>query len=100
MVGRESKRVHAFNAAIQALRSQILQWSGYEQYVMADTSFYIHHTDKLENIDPGVLLGDPHADFVVLVPMVIVDKLDRLKESKDSRPGGVRATCWRCWTAV
>jgi rRNA-processing protein FCF1 len=31
------------------------------------------------------LLGDPHADFVVMVPMVIVDELDRLKETKDKQ---------------
>jgi predicted ribonuclease YlaK len=30
-----------------------------------------------------LLLGDPHSDFVVLVPMVVVDELDRLKEIKD-----------------
>ncbi len=36
---------------------------------MPDTSFYIHHPDKLEAIDPGKLLGDPHTDFVVLSHM-------------------------------
>jgi rRNA-processing protein FCF1 len=79
------ERVTAFDAAIQALRSQILRWSGYGHYVVPDTSFYVHHPDKLEGIDPGALLGDPHADFVVMVPMVIVDELDRLKETKDKQ---------------
>lgn len=78
-------RATAFDAAVQALQSQILRWSGYERYVMPDTSFYIHHQNKLEDLDPGSLLGDPHTDFVVLVPMVIVDELDRLKESKDKQ---------------
>lgn len=83
------ERVAAFDAAIQSLRSQIVRWSGYEHYVMPDTSFYIHHQDKLKDIDPGSLVGDPHTDFVLLVPMVVVDELDRLKESKDKR------TRWR-----
>jgi len=79
------ERVAAFDAGITALQNQILRWSGYEHYVMPDTSFYIHHPDKLEAIDPGKLLGDPHTDFVVLVPMVIIDELDRLKETKDKQ---------------
>jgi PIN domain len=52
---------------------------------MPDTSFYIHHKNKLEDVNPGSLLGDPHTDFVVLVPMVVVDELDRLKETKDKQ---------------
>lgn len=79
------ERVADFDAAIQGLRTQITRWSGNEHYVMPDTSFYIHHQDKLENLDIGALMGDPHADFVVLVPMVIVDELDRLKETKDKQ---------------
>jgi len=90
LIDRELEaQLHAFDAVVEALQRRILQWSGYEQYVMADTSVYIHHPDKLETIDPGALLGDPHADFVVLVPMVVVDELDRLKEVKD------RQTRWR-----
>lgn len=79
------ERVAAFDAGITALQNQILRWSGYEHCVMPDTSFYIHHPDKLEAVDPGKLLGDPHTDFVVLVPMVIIDELDRLKETKDKQ---------------
>jgi hypothetical protein len=79
------QRVTDFDEAIKTLRSQMLRWSGYEHFVMPDTSFYIHHDDKLEDLDIGTLMGDPHADFVVLVPMVIVDELDRLKETKDKQ---------------
>jgi hypothetical protein len=79
------ERVTAFDAAIQALRSQMLRWSGYEHFVMPDTSFYIKHQDKLEESDIPLVLGDPHSDFVVLVPMVVVDELDRLKEIKDKQ---------------
>jgi hypothetical protein len=77
------QRVVDFAEAIKTLQSQILRWSGYEQFVMPDTGFYIKHVDKLENSDIPLLLGDPHSDFVVLVPMVVVDELDRLKEIKD-----------------
>lgn len=82
-------RVTDFDAAVQTLRNQIGRWSGYSCYVMPDTSFYIHHRAKLEEIDLVALTGAQHTDFVVLVPMVVVDELDRLKESKD------RQTRWR-----
>jgi rRNA-processing protein FCF1 len=90
LVDRELEtRVTAFDEAVKTLEQQIARWSGCEPYVMPDTSFYIHHQDKLEVIPFGSLLGDPHSDFVMLVPMVIVDELDRLKESKDKN------TRWR-----
>jgi hypothetical protein len=83
------QRVTDFDEAIKALQGQILRWSGYERFVIPDTSFYIRHKDKLEDIDAGALFSDPHTDFVLLVPMVVVDELDRLKESKDKH------TRWR-----
>lgn len=83
------RRVTDFDEAIRALQGQILRWSGYERFVMPDTSFYIQHPDRLEDLDTGPLFGDPHADFVLLVPMVVIDELDRLKESKDKH------TRWR-----
>ena len=84
LVDRELEaQLTAFNEAVKTLEQQIVRWSGYEHFVMPDTSFYIHHDDKLQDLDIGTLMGDPHADFVVLVPMVIVDELDRLKETKD-----------------
>lgn len=90
LVDRELEaRVIAFDEAVKTLEHQIARWSGYEPYVMPDTSFYIHHQAKLEDIAFGSLLVDPHNDFIVLVPMVIVDELDRLKESKDKN------TRWR-----
>jgi hypothetical protein len=46
------ERVTNFEAAIQALQGQIARCSGYGRYVMPDTSFYIHHKDKLDDIDP------------------------------------------------
>src|ERR1700722_258529 len=59
LIDRELEaQLHAFDAVVEALQRRILQWSGYEQYVMADTSVYIHHPDKLETIAPGALLGD------------------------------------------
>lgn len=79
------ERVADLEAAIKALQSQIARWSAYEHYVVPDTSFYIHHKDKLEDVDFGPLINVWQSEVTVLVPIVIVDELDRLKESKDKR---------------
>lgn len=77
------ERVADFDAAIKALQGQIARWSAYGHYVVPDTSFYIHHKDKLEAADFGPLIKVWQSEVAVLVPIVIVDELDRLKESKD-----------------
>ncbi len=77
------ERVANFEAAIKALQGQIARWSAYWHYVVPDTNFYIHHKDKLEDVDFGPLINVWQSEVTVLVPIVIVDELDRLKESKD-----------------
>jgi hypothetical protein len=77
------ERTEDFEAAIKALQDQIARWSGYGHYVVPDTSLYIHHKDKLEDADFGPLINVWQSEVTVLVPMVIVDELDRLKEAKD-----------------
>ena len=77
------ERAEDFEAAVKALQGQIARWSGYGHYVVPDTSFYIHHKDKLEDADFGPLINVWQSEVTVLVPIVIVDELDRLKEAKD-----------------
>ena len=81
------ERVADFEAAINALQDQMARWSAltYRHYVVPDTSFYIQHKDKLEDVDFWPLIDVWQLDVTVLVPIVIVDELDRLKESKDKR---------------
>ncbi|MFI1658195.1 PIN domain-containing protein [Streptomyces sp. NPDC020472] len=51
--------------------------------VVPDTNFFIKHDRKFEDIDFFENLS-PGVTFVsVVVPMVVVDELDRLKESRD-----------------
>ncbi|GAA3495919.1 hypothetical protein GCM10019016_030200 [Streptomyces prasinosporus] len=50
---------------------------------MADTSFYIHHPDQLEEADFPELLNVWGASVHLMVPMVVVDEPDQLKESKE-----------------
>lgn len=78
-----NQRVEAFETAIKALDDQIKRWSLTGVFIVLDTGVYIKHEKKLEEADLGALLGVWGSPIRILVPMVVVDELDRLKEIKD-----------------
>jgi len=78
-----TQRVEAFDAAVKALDEQIQRWSRHGVFVAADTSFYIEHESKLEDLDFRPLLQIREDPVHLLVPIVVVDELDGLKKSKD-----------------
>jgi len=78
-----TQRVDAFEAAIKALDSQIKRWSRPGVFAMADTSLYIEHQSKLEDLDFRPLLKIWEDPVHLLVPIIVVDELDGLKKSKD-----------------
>ena len=90
------QRVAAFEEALKALDDQINRWSGLMDFVTPDSSFFIQHPDKLEQVDFASLLDLAWTDhhIHVIVPIVVVDELDRLKESKD------RTVRWRAGYTV
>jgi hypothetical protein len=79
------QRVAAFEAACKALDEQIRRWSRLGAFVVADTSVYIEHEDKLENLDLAGLIDaeDELAPVHLLVPIVVVDELNGLKDKAD-----------------
>jgi rRNA-processing protein FCF1 len=88
------QRVDAFDAAIKTLDAQIRRWSGLGDFVVLDSSFYIHHPEKLEDADIGSAAKVPGTSVHVLVPMVIVDELDGLKRQNK------QAARWRAGYTV
>ncbi|MER5793333.1 PIN domain-containing protein [Streptomyces sp. NPDC001980] len=77
-----TERVQAFEDAQEVLDAQIGRWNGREWFVVADSSFYIHHPDKLVDVDLHKVLGLPSGEHIrLLFPMVVVDELDALKEA-------------------
>ncbi|MER6828894.1 PIN domain-containing protein [Streptosporangium sp. NPDC000563] len=76
------EREAAFAAAVQALTQQVGRWSFGGRFVVADTTFYIQHSEKLEEVNPGPLLDVVEGEQVhLLFPMAVIDELDQLKES-------------------
>ncbi len=81
------QRVEAFEAACKTLETQIQHWSGQGIFVLPDTSIYIESPDKLEDLDFAPLVEPDWWDspIQILVPIVVVDELDGLK-NKASKP--------------
>lgn len=76
------ERVAAFEEAVQSLDRQLKRWSTPKVFVVADSSVYIEHPDKLEALDFATLCEVREEPIHVLVPIVVVDELDGLKQSK------------------
>jgi hypothetical protein len=78
------ERVAELEAAWKAVDQQIKRWSRHGVFVVADSSFYIKHPQKLEELDLRRLLRLREEPVHLLFPILVVDELDRLKEqSKD-----------------
>lgn len=75
-------RTDAFEAAIKSLSGQIERWSRPGVFVVADTTFYIQHDEKFEEATYNKLVKVWEDPIHLLIPMVVVDELDKLKESK------------------
>ncbi|MFC8094877.1 PIN domain-containing protein [Streptomyces sp. NPDC057301] len=72
-----------FTKAVETLAQELQRWQLRGLPVVADTSFYIQHPHKLKEADFPELLSVQGASVHLVVPMVVVDELDQLKESKD-----------------
>lgn len=77
-----AERVADLGAAVQALDERLRRWSGHEVFVVADSSFYCHNPEKLEDINLHTLLDlRPDTNVRLLFPITVVDELDGLKET-------------------
>lgn len=76
------QRTAVFTAAAETLAQELQRWQQRGMPVVADSSFYVHHPYKLEETDFAELLDITEHPVHLLVPMVVVDELDQLKESK------------------
>ena len=82
-------RYAAFEAAVNAIEAQIRRWSMRAEFVVLDTTVYIHHPQKLEELDVAALIEKPGEAVHILVPIAVVDELDGLKRT----PQRGRASC-------
>ncbi|WSQ14003.1 hypothetical protein OG604_43160 [Streptomyces sp. NBC_01231] len=84
-----AERIEAFEAAVDALDKRIGRWSQREEFVVADSSFYIQNAVKLADVDLHEVLDVPRWQFVrLLFPIAVVDELDNLKDASKQRALG------------
>lgn len=76
------ERVNDLEVACRSLEEQIKSWLRPGVFVAADSSFYIHHPEKIQDLDFREILGVCEEPVHLIFPIVIIDELDRLKESK------------------
>lgn len=77
------ERTAAFGEAHIDLSKLIERWSRPGVFAVLDTSVYVTHPDKLENLDVAATLDVRCEDIHVLVPVVVVEELDGLKQRGD-----------------
>jgi hypothetical protein len=80
-------RMAALNSAIASINARLRMWEQmYEQpaFVAVDSSFVHNHPQRIDETDFAALLDVREGPVHVMVPMVVVDELDRLKEAKNN----------------
>lgn len=87
MVGLElTERAEALEAAVKSLDDHMDRWQRHDYLIVADSSFYIQNPQRLELADLHTILGIPRLENLhLLFPIVVLDELDRLKESGKHR---------------
>lgn len=81
------ERADVLESAIQLLQSLMNRWDGTEEFVVADSSFYIQNPHKLAVVDLHKVLDiGASRNIRLLFPIVVVDELDGLKEMSKERP--------------
>ncbi|MCX4506724.1 PIN domain-containing protein [Streptomyces anulatus] len=84
------QRLADLERAIASVRDAIRRWTHDVSTLVLDTSFFIEHEERLEDADLSTLADFP-GRVRLAVPMVVVDELDRLKESRVSTHARWRA---------
>ena len=81
------ERVKDFDAAIATLKAYQTRWSSLGDLLVLDTNFYVEHPDEVQDVDLAQLTAatTPGWKAHVLVPLLVVDELDRLKRDNRAR---------------
>lgn len=73
------ERIKVIADAVDALKQQIYRWSDPGWLVVPDTSLFIEHASKLEELDFADVLGARGDRIRLVIPMVVIDELDKRK---------------------
>lgn len=85
-------RQTAFDDAIDALRRQIARWTGSEVFMVLDTNFYLNSATLFGEPGFTAVFGPYLHGVRIIVPMVVVEELDRAKLGRDEFRGRAQVT--------
>ncbi len=83
-------RLTVLEETIRTTRAEFERWNRVGPIVVADTSFYHQHPQKLDEVDLSRLLEGRHEAICLVVPMVVIDELEKQKRSSDKRVRGLK----------
>lgn len=80
-------RTTVFEEARRTTEAEFKRWDERGRLVVADTSFFHRHPEKLDEADLSKVIGSREAPISLVVPMVIIDELEKQKyaSQKDLR---------------
>ncbi|WP_405144386.1 PIN domain-containing protein [Sphaerisporangium sp. NBC_01403] len=74
------RQATAMQDAYKALDFLATRWADLGVFVVVDTSVYCHHPQRLDEADLAADLGIGEEPLHIVIPMVVIDELDRLKD--------------------
>lgn len=77
------QRIAELEEAVADLDLALTRWSRLARYVIPDTTVFINHPSKLRELDFASELQVRETPIHLVIPIAVVDELDRLKESKN-----------------
>lgn len=76
------EKLELFEQVHAALKAEGRRWSAADaDLVVADTTVFIHHPDKIRRSTTGRSLAPGPSRYAWWCPRIVIDELDRLKES-------------------
>ncbi|MFC7245307.1 PIN domain-containing protein [Catellatospora aurea] len=77
------ERIAALEAAKNAIADRIRSWERVDVFLALDTTFFLNHDKPLRETNFHDLLDDNRENIQILVPLAVIDELDRLKEGAE-----------------
>lgn len=74
-------RTTFFEEAIRTTQAEFKRWDERGRLVVADTSFFHQHPDKLDEADLSKAIGSREAPIGLVIPMVVIDELEKQKSA-------------------
>lgn len=81
-------RLTVFEETVRTTRAEFERWDRMGRIIVTDTSFYHQHPEKLDEVDLSKVLESRDAPIGLVVPMVVIDELEKQKRSSDKNLRG------------